>query len=138
MQSSATGRWRRSVYWFSGATGAVFTLNLIFTIWAATQLKEVVNGIGVLLDYKSCASIKSLNTGLHVLINALSALLLAGSNYCMQCLAAPNRQQVDEAHRSGRWLDIGVTSLRNLFRLGWVNLSLWVVLGISSVPLHLL
>ena len=126
------------MYWFACAAAVTFLINFIFTIWAATRVKNVVDGVGVLQDHAKCAEIKSLNTGAHVLINALSAVMLAGSNFCMQCLSAPTRKQVDRAHRSGRWLDIGVTSVRNLFRVGWRNFGLWLVLGLSSVPLHLL
>ncbi|KAJ5154792.1 uncharacterized protein N7500_010231 [Penicillium coprophilum] len=37
--------------------------------------------------------------------------------FFQQCLAAPTRQAIDRAHRQGSWLDIGVPSVRNLFRL---------------------
>ena len=138
MHAPADGRWRRSVRWFAGAAAATFLINLVFTIWAAARVKDVVNGVGVLQDRARCDTVKSVNTGLHVIINALSAVMLAGSNFCMQYLSAPTREQVDKAHRSGRWLDIGVTSLRNLTQVGGRNLGLWLVLGLSSVPLHLL
>jgi len=138
MQLLVNERWRRSVYYFTAATAATFLINLVFTIWAGTRVKDVVGGVGVLPDHGGCQEIKSLNTALHILINALSAVMLAGSNYCMQCLSAPTREQVDAAHRRGRWLDIGVTSLRNLAQVGWKSLGLWLILCFSSIPLHLL
>jgi hypothetical protein len=137
--SAPDDRWRRVLYWFSGAAAATFLINLAFVIYAATRPRDGANGeTAILLDHQSCATVKSLSTGLHVLINILSAVLLAGSNYCMQCVVAPTRAQVDAAHRTGKWLDIGVPSVRNLRRIGWVNLGFWLFLALSSIPLHLL
>lgn len=35
---------------------------------------------------------------MHIIINILSTALLAASNYVMQCLSAPTRPDVNEAH----------------------------------------
>jgi hypothetical protein len=100
---------------------------------------NIRNGVGVLSEETSCAQAKTINTGVHVLINVLSTILLAGSNYCMQCLSAPTREQIDEAHRQSRWVDVGVPSIRNLFyTASRGNLILWLLLCFSSLPLHLL
>jgi len=129
--------WRRSTLLFSIAAAAAFLANLGFTIWAVTR--GVNNGIGVLAE-KECAEIRKLNSGVHVVVNALSTLLLAGSNFCMQVLSSPTRSLVDQAHMSRRWVDIGVSSVRNILnrnnspRRRW----LWLMLGLSSLPLHLL
>ncbi|KAH7392189.1 hypothetical protein DE146DRAFT_661877 [Phaeosphaeria sp. MPI-PUGE-AT-0046c] len=56
----------------------------------------------------------------------------------MQCMTAPTRGEVDRAHAARRWLDIGVPSFRNLRRIGRDRLVLWLLLGLSSLPLHLL
>jgi hypothetical protein len=78
----------------------------------------------------------------HVFISALSTLLLSASNYTMQILIAPTRSEVDRAHRGefkGRtWLDIGVLSTTNLAHVGTVRHVLWIVMAISSIPVHLL
>jgi hypothetical protein len=141
--------WRKSVRRFAfGATSALI-VNFIFTITAIKLMKPLDETgrhdgglplVGVLLENRSCDEVKRINTAIHILINALSAILLAGSNYCMQVLAAPSREQVDEAHRRGRWLDIGVPSLRNMFKMkgGFKRVTLWLLLALSSVPLHLL
>ncbi|KAH8205228.1 hypothetical protein TruAng_000640 [Truncatella angustata] len=53
-------------------------------------------------------------------------------------LAAPTRADIDRAHKSNKWLDIGVSSLRNLrYISGWRRFT-WIILALSSVPLHLL
>lgn len=84
------------------------------------------------------AIISQWNTALHVLINALSTMLLAGSNYTMQVLSSPTRQDVDVAHARGQWLDIGVLSPRNLRLIPRKRAALWYTLALSSIPLHLL
>lgn len=71
-------------------------------------------------------------------INALSTLLLGASSACMQVLSAPSRDGVDECHTRGVWLDIGVASIRNLRWISHKKVLLWTVLGLTSVPLHLL
>jgi hypothetical protein len=55
----------------------------------------------------------------------------------MQVLNAPTRSECDEAHAQDKWLDIGITSLHNLTRITWPRRVLWLLLGLSSVPIHL-
>jgi hypothetical protein len=76
--------------------------------------------------------------GLHLAINILSSLLLSASNYTMQVLNAPTRSECDKAHAQGLWMDIGITSLHNITKITWPRRVLWLLLGISSVPIHLL
>lgn len=68
----------------------------------------------------------------------LSDLLLDASTLCMQLLAAPTRQQVDAAHRCGKWLDVEVSSWRNLRHISGHRQVLWWCLGTTSIPLHLM
>lgn len=74
------------------------------------------------------------------MINVLSTVLLSGSNYCMQVCSAPTRRDIDLAHSSAtaKWLDIGVPSLRNLKHISLRKRALWCLMGLSSLPLHLL
>jgi hypothetical protein len=50
-----------------------------------------------------CKKTRSLSVGLHLLINTLSTVLLSTSNYCMQCLSAPTRKEIDKAHSKSQW-----------------------------------
>ncbi|KAL3459041.1 hypothetical protein BJX64DRAFT_207999 [Aspergillus heterothallicus] len=86
----------------------------------------------------SCALIDDWKIGLHFLINVLSTGLLAVSNYVMQCLCAPSREGVDRAHARGSWLDVGTLSLRNFGEMDWVRRGVWIVLFVSSAPVHML
>ncbi|KAI0388611.1 hypothetical protein F5Y17DRAFT_452151 [Xylariaceae sp. FL0594] len=82
-------------------------------------------------------SVTNLDTALHILINIASTLVLASSNFFMQILNAPSREEVDEAHAKGSWLDIGVASPRNGLRVSRFKLACWTTLLLSSVPIHL-
>lgn len=125
----------------TGASGCLFTLivNLAVTIWAATLPDEDQDGNGRRVLFQgSCKTSKDLNIGLHLLTNMLSSLLLGATNYGMQCLSSPTREQVDKAHASGCCLDIGIISLKNLWKQSRLTRALWYTLVVSSVPLHLL
>ena len=115
--------------------GTVLFINLILTIVASTKL-NIADGIGTLQD-GDCDETKRIDLWLHLLINILSTLLLGASNYSMQCLSAPTRQDIENAHRQYRWMDVGVPSMRNVLRISWPRKMLWCLLLISSVPLHL-
>ncbi|KAL1638769.1 hypothetical protein SLS58_008583 [Diplodia intermedia] len=85
-----------------------------------------------------CKEVKRLGVWIHLAINVLSSLVLGGSNYCLQCLSAPTREEVDKAHAEGSWLHIGVPNIRNLRRSRKSKACIWAVLGLSSIPFHLL
>ncbi|KAH5234289.1 hypothetical protein HBI62_025840 [Parastagonospora nodorum] len=123
--------WRFGALHFGFWTIIVFGINFITTIWGLMARRS-----GVLLD-GDCDRVEFLNTAVHVLINVLSTIVLSGSNYCMQCLSAPTRAEVDRAHASGKWLDVGIPSIRNVRHLSWKRIILWFVLALSSLPLHL-
>jgi hypothetical protein len=133
------------VGWKFGVTGwavaVIMTLliNIGFSVFAITGSRRGFDkGIGTLLQGE-CSKITRYNIVAHLIINVMSTLLLSGSNYCMQCLSAPTRRDIDNAHKQGIALDIGIPSLRNLvaFSPNW-KVLMWTLLGISSLPLHLL
>jgi len=128
--------WRKGVVAAAVTASTVLLINFCITIWASTR-QGTSDGIGVLYD-GLCTDSRFLNSGLHVIINALSTLLLGASSYTMQCLSSPTRAEVDRAHRKGEWLDIGVPSMRNLTKIGKRRRLLWWLLALSSLPLHLL
>jgi hypothetical protein len=105
-------------------------------IWA---VKQFGFGNGLVEVFRGdCTKVDRINLVVHLAINALSTALLSGSNYCMQCLSAPSRDEVDKAHAKRRWLDIGVPSIRNLRSIARGKVFVWWILGLSSVPLHLM
>ena len=128
--------WRVGVTTCAIIAGVVFTVNLAVTIWAATKF-GIQNGVGTIQD-GSCDKSRSLSLWLHIAINALSTLLLSASNYTMQCLSSPTRDEVDKAHAQGIRLDIGVPSMRNLRLISRNRIILWWLLALSGIPLHFL
>ena len=117
-------------------SGIVFIINLAVTTWASYTY-QVSGGLGTIQD-GSCSQTKSLTTWLHLAINVLSTLLLGASNYTMQCLSSPTRNDINKAHSKRQWLDVGVPSMRNMFKLSRRNLALWCLVAFSSIPLHLM
>lgn len=105
------------------------------TIYAAA-LYPIDNGIGTVF-HGDCARAKTINTWLQLAVNVLSTILLGASNYCMQCLGSPTREEVDKAHSKGRFLHLGVPSMHNIMDIGLSRKLLWLSLVISAFPLHL-
>lgn len=117
-------------------TAVVLLLNLISTIVICLKYKSD-DGVGTLYE-GDCGLVKRWDTSLHLLINVLGTALLAASSYTMQCLSSPTRKEVDAAHKNRHSLEIGLLSVKNLFRMrAWKAVS-WVLLCLSTVPLHLL
>lgn len=133
----ARPKWRTSLLLLVGLAATVLITNTAFLVWAIST-RGTRNGTGALYE-ASCDEMRKVNTGIHVLINILSTMLLGGSNYCMQCLSAPSRLEVDAAHARGRYLDIGVPSLHNVLAspLSFKKKICWWILAASSFPLHL-
>jgi hypothetical protein len=129
--------WRFGV--LSGAllAATVLILNFAVTI-AALNNQDSSDSRRRLLFEGDCTKAERLNVVAHLLINAMSTILLSASNYGMQCLSAPTRNEIDVAHASKRWLDIGVLSVRNIKTISLKRSILWALLGLSSLPLHLL
>lgn len=85
----------------------VLAINLAFTIAVVAVHGTGSEGRIALFD-GDCQQSPRLDAAIHVLINILGTALLASCNYCMQCLAAPTRRDINKVHRQGGWLDVGV------------------------------
>ncbi|RMY19582.1 hypothetical protein D0866_12777 [Hortaea werneckii] len=110
--------WRFGVTVSAWTAFTVLLLNIILTIYAGVSYPHY-GGMGLAFEGK-CSTVNSWTTWLHVLINGLSYILLSASNYTMQCLCSPTRKEIDQAHARGDWLDIGVPSVRNIWRIDWL------------------
>ena len=87
------------------ATGAgfwalVLGINVIGLGWSSTLPRIITNNL--LLFNGDCQQMKTIDTVSHLVINVLSTLLLGASNYAMQVLSAPTRENIDKAHPEGR------------------------------------
>lgn len=128
--------WRVSVA--AGIATALVALvaNLAVLSWTKNHY-TLEDGIATVFT-GSCETSSRVILLSHLGINILSTMLLAAGNNCMQVLVAPTRAEVDRAHAAGKWLDIGPHSLRNLGSISFFRSFIWVVLILSSAPLHLL
>jgi hypothetical protein len=128
--------WRVSVATSAALATTTLLTNCALTVWAFIRFGST-NGVGTLYE-GNCNIVNSWSLWLHILINVLSSALLGASNYTMQILSAPTRRECDRAHANNDWVDIGIISLRNLTRIGWKRSAAWILLALSSVPIHLL
>ncbi|KAJ4358757.1 uncharacterized protein N0V89_003341 [Didymosphaeria variabile] len=127
--------WRGGVQLWTYGTAFVLFLNVLFAIIAGAAPHPES---GFTTIYRGdCGVYERIFEGLQFLINVFSTVLLAASNYCMQRLVAPTRSEIDAAHAKRRWLDIGKPSVRNLPSINPMRIVLWVMLALSSLPLHL-
>ncbi|KAF5662420.1 hypothetical protein FHETE_7966 [Fusarium heterosporum] len=84
-----------------------------------------------------CSTSQKINISVHLLLNVFSTLILASSNFFMQIINAPSRDDLDRAHARSGWVNIGVPSMRNFLYLGPAKFACWFVLACSSIPIHL-
>jgi hypothetical protein len=137
LQQNWHSDWRLGLLIGCAASGLVLIINITILLFGVFRYGGFQNGIGTLAQGQS-ASISHFSTAYHVLINTASTILLTSSNYCMQVLCSPTREEVDQAHRQIQWLNLGVSSPHNLRFVSVRRIFLFWTLGLSSVPLHLL
>ena len=128
--------WRRGTIVVAAAASLSLLINCVVAIWALATLGSSSSLIETY--HGSCEKVDVVNKAVHLAINGLSTILLAGSNYCMQACSAPTRDAVDRAHAKGSWMDIGMHSLSNVSALDRKRLAIWMSLFLSSIPLHLM
>lgn len=129
--------WRYGLWAGFYGSLAVLASNIALLLYGALTHDGIVDGISTVAQGDT-VFVSRMSTAYHVLINVLSTILLTSSNYAMQILCAPTRNELDIAHRSGQWLEIGLVSFRNLRHIDKRRAMLWSLLAASSVPLHLL
>lgn len=101
-----------------------------------SSLSRAVDGLAAHVSCTKETAQRSIGW-IHLVINAMSAILLAGGNFCMRCVAAPNRKQIDAAHEKHSSLDVGIPSLTNILCADRKRRISGLILGCSSLPLHL-
>ncbi|KAF4806682.1 hypothetical protein CGCSCA5_v014141 [Colletotrichum siamense] len=127
--------WRTTVSAGAVVASFVLTVNVGVLVWVRHRF-GVSNGIATVFE-GSCIESKRDTLWPDLAINIMSTLLLGASNSCAQLLSSPSRRDIDRAHMKGKWLDIGVPSVRNLGHISFWRVCLWALLFLSSIPLHL-
>lgn len=129
--------WRMGMLLNCCVSAIVLCVNLSVLFVIQSRNKGFTNGLAV--PWTGTAEAMSwYNRSIHVAINALSTILLSASNYTMQVLSSPTRKDIDRAHARREYLDIGFLSTRNLSRMPKRRLFLFLLMGISTIPIHLL
>ena len=128
--------WRCAVVNYIVLVSLILAINIGVSAWVGAHY-GFRSGLGTLASNK-CSKIQRANVAIHLVINALATALLSGSNYCMQCLSAPTRKDLDRAHSNGQYVEIGVPSFHNLTKISRRKMLSWILLFLSSLPLHLL
>jgi hypothetical protein len=127
--------WRMGVLVALIGTTLVCLFNLVVTIYILCQ-GNTKSGYGTIYE-GDCKKTRDFNVWVHLVVNVLSTLLLGASNYCMQVLSAPTRDELVRAHAKRLWLHIGIPSFRNLRYIARERAYMWLALLLSSLPLHL-
>ncbi|KAL5355932.1 hypothetical protein BJX96DRAFT_171126 [Aspergillus floccosus] len=141
--TTSNGRdWIKGVVVCAWTVGALLLINIILTAVAAgiAYRKNGTHGfVSASLYQGKCSVSKNWATGIHLVINILSTIMLGASNYCMQCLASPSRAEVDNAHRQRFWVSIGIPNIPDLLLHGKGRRRvLGFILLITSLPFHLI
>ncbi|KAL4943625.1 hypothetical protein BDV06DRAFT_234506 [Aspergillus oleicola] len=135
-------RWTKGVLVCAWIVATVLALNIILTITSAILAATKYNGGSFArapVYQGSCSTAKNAAAVSHLFINVLSTIMLGASNYAMQCLAAPSRLEVDEAHEGKNWLNIGTPDIPALIISGRGRRRfLGILLFITSFPIHLI
>jgi hypothetical protein len=147
-KKSKPSLWRRFRQWWTrrqttllGCCISALLITLINTVGAIYLHSRSRREIGYLDDhffFGNCKTASRLSSLLHAIINILSTGILGCSNLCLQLLLAPTRGEVNKAHRNMDWLDIGVPSTRNFRKVPFSRRAVWLLLTLTSIPLHLL
>lgn len=130
------GGWRTGVFVGMVTAFAVLLLNISTFIWVFASF-ELSSGTATIYEGPCDRTMKT-STWSHLAINIISTLLLSANNVGMQCLSSPTRKEIDKVHLKGGWLNVGVPNARNLGSIHPLRTTLWVLLALSSVPLHFL
>ncbi|KAL4882211.1 hypothetical protein BJY04DRAFT_50215 [Aspergillus karnatakaensis] len=140
--SLPSSSWIKGVYLCALGGAVILLLNVVLISVAAGLASKYPENTGIssaeVIHEGSCAVVQRWNAALHLLINILSTAILAASNYCMQVLVAPSREEVSRCHARNEWLDVGVPSLRNLGAIDPFRRWSWLVLLVTATPFHLL
>ncbi|RYO75614.1 hypothetical protein DL766_004240 [Monosporascus sp. MC13-8B] len=127
--------WRGRIIRLAVFSTLVWLLNI--AVYAVLFIRSDIKfGSGVLMD-SSCVTVERANTLIHVALNIVTSLMLSASTLAMDSLCCPTRAEVDNAHAKKRSLHIGGLSLRNFRFISKSRSILWILLWVTSIPLHL-
>ncbi|CRG91207.1 hypothetical protein PISL3812_08255 [Talaromyces islandicus] len=127
--------WRKAA---ATNTIIVFLAAVLLIILLAVSWPKSAGIHGNVFIYQGdCGRSRVVDITLHLIINIVSSLVLASSNFFAQILSSPTRDEVDKIHASKRAIQIGNTSINTVFRISPIKTVLLVLFFLSSLPFHL-
>lgn len=130
----ATG-WRRAAVINSIIVGILATILTMISISAYAGTDRMLRTWTLFSG--DCTTSTRINLFLHLVINVISTLTIASSNFFMQILNSPTRRDVDKAHAKNKWLEVGIPSFGNILHVSKYKTLAWVLFNLSSIPIHL-
>lgn len=130
---------RRFTHGWRGGVAINALLGLIILAAAVGCLIATVSRSGMLFSGEtaifsgSASGAMSLSLGLRALVSVLGLVLLTGANYVFQVLSSPTRPELGAAHDKGKWLDIGIPSIRNFAHIANGRVFLAVIFLVVAV-----
>lgn len=128
--------WRGEMLRIAIFSTFLWLVNIVVYVVLFTKTNRT-HGSGIIMD-GLCSGVERANTMIHMALNIMTSLMLAASTFAMDSLCCPTREEVDMAHAKGQSLSIGGLSMRNFRFISRSRSILWILLWITSVPLHLL
>lgn len=130
--------WRGLGVLLTISTGVLTIILVSFLLVSVFQYGDSSDPLGRRTIFRGrCQTASRSNLLIHLAINAIASGVLASSNFFMQILVAPSRNEVNKAHAGGKWLEVGMQSWRNVPSLPRIHLAIWLLFALSSIPLHL-
>lgn len=140
-QTAARGLsgWRKIAFYLTLLTVIITSLLFILLIVSLHVIDGGETSISeeTIFYTGSCHRTSIANLVIHLAINIIGTCIIGSSNFFMQILVAPRRRDIDHAHTYGYWMEIGVNSIRNFQFISKIRTSLWALIALSSIPLHL-
>lgn len=129
--------WRRSGIVNIVLVSALGCILLVILITCIIQTEAPFKNAAIFYEGQ-CDTTPRINLALHLVINIISSAVLASSNFFMQVLNAPSREEIDKAHLYLTTLEIGIPSVKNLRFVSTFKRCLWLLFFLTSFPIHLL
>ena len=121
---------------FSIATAVLASIVFVKTRRQSGSLLSVQS---ITLFTDSCnSSLHTYNLLGHFIINGLGTIILASSNYLQQICSSPNFEHIKKRIENGKDLKFGSNSPGAVFRQSGSLSLLWLVMLITSLPLHIM
>jgi hypothetical protein len=85
----------------------------------------------------NCDKVKKLSILLLLPMNIIGTVLISTSNYVMQSVSAPTRQEVNRSHVGGGFRNIGMPTSYDMLVGRPYKSILWWILALTTAPIHL-